>query len=162
MTNCMNDDWKRLLDAVASETPTPASFDVCFDIARREVACEVMTVTLHDAAVTTVERLYSSRPESWAVGGRKALSVGIWSETVIEARKPFVANSYAEMSAVFNDDAVSEGLGLGAIVNVPIFFGGIVRGTVNVLNVPGFYDATRIERTLALAPFFTMAMLTAL
>ncbi|PZQ48153.1 MAG: GAF domain-containing protein [Rhodovulum sulfidophilum] len=158
----MTDDWKRLLEAVAGETPTQASFDVCFDIARREVECRVMTVTLHDAAVTTVERLYSSRPESWAVGGRKPMSFGIWADTVIGARKPFVANSYAEMAAVFNDHPVSEALGLGAIVNVPIFFGGIVRGTVNVLNAPGFYDADRVERTVGLAPFFTMAMLTAL
>lgn len=158
----MTEDWKRLLDAVASTNPTIAAFDVCHEIVKREVNSPVLTATFQDVTAKTVSRIYSSREQSWAIGGTKPLSVGKWSEAVIERREHFIANSYADMKEVFNDHEVSEGLGLGAIVNVPIFLRGEVIGTANVLNVPGAYsDNAVVDRVLALAPFFTMAMLTA-
>lgn len=158
----MTEDWKRLLDAVASTNPIIAAFDVCHEIAKREVDSPILTATFQDVEAKTVSRIYSSRQQSWAIGGTKPLSVGKWSETVIERREPFIANSFADMKEVFNDWEISEGLGLGAIVNVPIFYRGEVLGTANVLNVPGAYsNRAVVERVLALAPFFTMAMLTA-
>lgn len=158
----MHDDWQDLVAAVASSEPTKAAFDVCFAIARREVDCRVLTVTLNDAAQLNVERAYSSLPEEWPVGGRKPLSLGKWSETVVVNRQPFVANSHAELAEVFTDHAINERLGLGSIVNVPVVVGGVVRGTANLLNVSDAYDAPRVAKALALTPYFTMALLTAL
>lgn len=158
----MDDSWQKLLDAIAGPNPTIDGFAVCAEIAKREAGCRCLTVTLQDEAAGTVERIYSELPDSWAIGGKKKLSFGIWSEQVIGKKAPFVANSYEEMAAVFNDHAVSEGLGLGAIVNVPIIVGGTVIGTANVLNVPGFYSTPEsIAKAVALRPYFTVAMLTA-
>ena len=89
------------------------------------------------------------------------MSGGLWSRTVIEERKTFVANSIEAIAEVFPDHELIRSLGCGSVVNLPVVFNGMVIGVANALDAFGHYTPERVERMERLAPFVTIALLAA-
>jgi GAF domain-containing protein len=150
------------LAAVAVEATDPR---VVFAAADRLVAAAIghrlFTVTGVHHATQEVERLYTSDPVAYPVGGRKSKRNTDWGRIVLAEGRVFVAATPEEVRRHFADHARLAGLGIGAILNVPITAGGCVRGVMNVSHQAGWFTAEDVERGRVIAGLLAAAFLVA-
>ena len=124
------DEIATLADAVAK---SPAAvFEVINAIATRRVAAGLVTVMRHIEAEQTVERLYSSVPSAYPVGGRKLKRDSAWSRHVLVEHRVLVSAGDEALKEHYVDHATITGLGLHSCVNVPLVSQGHCVGTMNV------------------------------
>jgi hypothetical protein len=118
---------------------------------QESVGHRLYTVTRMLAGGREVERIHSTMPEVYAVGGRKPVLPNAFTERVRKEMKPFLAKSPAEFAPLFPDHATITGLGLGCVINLPIVHDGAVLGTVNLLDAEGTYDERHVEPAMTIA-----------
>src|SRR5919201_64695 len=98
-----------------------------------------------------VERVHTSDPLAYPLGGRKPRRDTPWSRTVLVRGEPYFANDETGIRAAFEDAEKIIGLGLGAVINVPVKQGNRVLGTLNFLREAGGYRRAHIAEALAIA-----------
>ncbi len=98
-----------------------------------------------------VERVYTSNPEAYPLSGRKPRRDTPWSRQVLVRGEPYYANDAAGIRFAFEDAEKILGLGLGAVMNVPVKSGERVLGTLNFLREAGGYSPDKLKHALALA-----------
>lgn len=103
------------------------------EIGREATGHRLCTAMRFDAAAMTVRRAYSSDPLAYPVGGAKPKRDTEWGRRVLIERRLHVGQGAEEIRRDFDDHAVILGLGLRAVVNVPIVAGGECLGTLNFL-----------------------------
>ncbi len=108
-----------------------------------------------------VERLYSTNPDVYPVGGRKAVLPNAFNERVRKQQQPFLGRQVADFAPYFPDHETIAGLGLGSVINLPVVYGGHVLGTVNILDRPGAYDTHHLEPAMIIARQLLPAFITA-
>ncbi|MGH8725459.1 MAG: GAF domain-containing protein [Burkholderiales bacterium] len=74
-----------------------------------------------------------------------------WSRQVLVRGEPYHANDAAGIRAAFEDAEKILGLGLGAVINVPVKEGERVLGTLNFLREAGGYHEGDVQKAVALA-----------
>ena len=97
-----------------------------------------------------VERLHSTNEAVYPVGGRKRVTQDDYDKLTNEGGRPFLARTPAEFAA-FPDQDVIVGLGLGAVMNLPVLYDGRVLGTVNLLDREGAYGEPQLAPAMRLA-----------
>jgi GAF domain-containing protein len=125
-----SDDIATLSDA-AAKSPSGA-FEAINAIAMRRVAAGLVTVMRHVEAEQMVERLYSSVPSAYPVGGRKLKRDSAWSRHVLVEHRVLVSAGDEALKEHYVDHATITGLGLHSCVNVPLVSQGQCVGTMNV------------------------------
>ena len=130
-------------------------------IVRGEIGARLFTLMTVDAPTGLSRRIHSSHPEAYPMSGTKPLSAGLWSRTVVEERRTFVANTIEAIAEVFPDHELIASLGCGSVVNLPVVFDDAVIGVANALDRPGHYTPERVARMESLAPFVAIALLAA-
>ena len=98
-----------------------------------------------------VERVYTSNPVAYPLSGRKPRRDTPWSRQVLVRGEPYYANDAAGIRFAFEDAEKILGLGLGAVINVPIKDGERVLGTLNFLREAGAYQPAHVQEALHLA-----------
>ena len=98
-----------------------------------------------------VERVHTSNPEAYPLAGRKPRRDTPWSRQVLVRGEPYYANDEAGIRFAFEDADKILGLGLGAVMNVPVKEGDRVLGTLNFLREAGGYSPMSLEDALGLA-----------
>ena len=98
-----------------------------------------------------VERVHTSDVMAYPLGGRKPRRDTAWSRRVLVRGEPYYANDEAGLRAAFEDAEKLVGLGLGAVMNVPVKDGERVLGTLNFLREPGGYRPEQVALALELA-----------
>jgi transcriptional regulator with GAF, ATPase, and Fis domain len=88
------------------------------------------------------ERIYTTHPREYPVGGKKPLNPTAWTEQVLKRQQPYLGRTPADVQAVFFDHALIASLGCGSVLNVPVVWDGRVLGTINLLHEAGWYDDT--------------------
>jgi hypothetical protein len=154
-------NWSTFLAALAASDQPAATLLALQTIFRIEVDAKLFTVMTFDASTGLSQRVHSSHPREYPVSGLKPLSVGLWSRTVIDKRQMFVANTIEAIAEVFPDHELIRSLGCESVVNLPVIFGDTVIGTVNVLDVAGYYTRDRVAKIESLSPFAAPALLAA-
>ncbi len=137
-------------DQIAAITDAPdarARFEAVGGAAAAALGCALFTVMRYDAPANQVERLYSTNPGIYPVGGRKTKRDTTWTDHVLTQRRVFVGQGEADIRAAFDDHATILGLGLRSIINVPVEKDGRCVGTVNFLMPRETID----ERDVAVA-----------
>ena len=157
----MNERWRIFLAALAAPNQPAPVFLALETIIREEVGAKLFTLMTFDTRSGLSRRVHSSHPREYPVSGLKPLSVGVWSRTVIDERRTFVANTIGAIAEVFPDHELIGSLGCGSVVNLPVVFSGEVVGAANALDAPGHYTPERVERLERLSPFVTIALLAA-
>jgi len=117
----------------------------------------LFTVMRYHAESTESERVYSSNPAAYPVGGRKALPAGLWVERVVHERQPFLGRNAGDIRDVFPDHELIASLGLQSVLNIPVLRRGTVLGTLNLLHQENWYD----EADFALGAVFAALAVTA-
>ena len=98
-----------------------------------------------------VERVHTSNPDAYPLAGRKPRRDTMWSRQVLVRGEPYFANDEAGIRAAFEDAEKIIGLGLGAVINVPVKDGDRVVGTLNFLREAGAYNSQHVGEALQLA-----------
>ena len=97
-----------------------------------------------------VERAYTSNPTAYPLSGRKPRRDTPWSRQVLVRGEPYYANDEAGIRFAFEDAEKILGLGLGAVINVPVKDGTRVLGTLNFLREAGGYRPAHVDLALGL------------
>jgi hypothetical protein len=138
-----------------------AAFEAAFDqvsaFLKERVGHTLFTVSRHLPGGLEVERIYSSLPANYPVGGRNAVDQTEWTRQM-DRGECFVANRPSEFGEHFHnlDTIVSEGF--GAVINIPVSQGGRKLGSLNLLDREGAYGgdvlpACHAAATMAVAGF---------
>jgi GAF domain-containing protein len=98
-----------------------------------------------------VERVYTSDPVAYPLSGRKPRRDTPWSRQVLVRGEPYYANDAAGIRFAFEDAEKILGLGLGAVLNVPVKDDDRVLGTLNFLREAGGYREEHVGQAVALA-----------
>ena len=157
----MNKTWRTFLGALAAPNQPAPVFLALQTIIREEVGAKLFTLMTFDARTSLSRRVHSSHPREYPVSGSKPLPMGVWSRTVIDERRTFVANTIEGIAEVFPDHELIHSLGCGSVVNLPVVFSGAVIGAANALDTAGHYTPERVARIERLSPFVTIALLAA-
>jgi len=106
----LNADDVETLSAAAAKSPT-ALFRAIEEVATRRLDAGLVTMMRHDAVESTVERLYSSNPQAYPVGGKKAKRDTDWGRKVLTEHRVLVSAGDAGLRESFDDHATIIGLG---------------------------------------------------
>ena len=156
----LTDEDIDVLSAGAAKAPD-ALFAAIAQVAARRVNAGLTTAMRHKAAESTVERIFSSNPQAYPVGGRKLKRDTAWSRKVLTEQQVLVSAGDDQVRESFDDHAIIFGLGLHSCVNVPLMSEGQCIGTLNVLRARPDWDAQEIAlvRALGLAALAGVLML---
>jgi len=147
------------LSAGAGKSPA-ALFKAIEDVAVRRVGAGLVTAMRHDEAASTVERLYSSNPATYPVGGRKLKRDSDWSQHVLVERRVLVSTGDGDIRKHYTDHETIFGLGLHSCINIPLVSNGKCIGTLNVLRTQPDWSDDEIAtvRALGLAALAAVLM----
>lgn len=122
----------------------------------RDVGVILCTVLVFTRGGTRMERVYSSHPQEYPVGGWKVVATEVspdWIAATRDSDGVFVAQTGAEIDRIFGDAELIRSLGCGAIVNIPLRRAdGSNWATVNLLGPEHGYPPESIaaaERIVA-------------
>lgn len=132
-------DLAAAAEVAAGDNAPDAVFRAAEALAQRTIGHRLFTVMRLHAASAEVERVYSSRPEAYPVGGRKPKQGTEWGAKVLDRGEVFLAATPDEVRHVFSDYELIFSLGVGAILNVPIRFRGCSLGTLNLCHEAGWF-----------------------
>lgn len=154
-----NDDIETLV--AAAGTSPQALFAAIAAVATRRVKAGLVTAMRHDTAASTVQRLYSSNPDAYPVGGKKQKRDTAWGRQVLTEHRVLVSAGDDAIKASFDDHATILGLGLHSCVNVPLVSQSDCLGTLNVLRARPDWteDEVSIVRALGLSALTAVLML---
>ena len=114
----------------------------------REVGVILFTVLAFTRGGSRMERIYSSHPVEYPVGGWKDVATEVSPEWIAISRdsaSTFLAATPADLRSIFADSALIESLGVGSILNVPLRRpDGTNWGTVNMCGAEGTYTPERV------------------
>jgi len=82
-----------------------------------------------------LQRLWTSDPGAYPVGGRKRKTFTPWTRQLLERAEVFIGEGDAALAVVFEEHKSIAELGLHAVVNVPLLQGGHCVATFNVLGI---------------------------
>jgi hypothetical protein len=150
----------KVQEAWASPGQPAAVLKAAGDAFTEAVGHRLYSVTVMLAGGREVERIHSTMPDVYPVGGRKPILPNAYTDRVRGEMKPFLAKTPAGFAPLFPDHATITGLGLGCVMNLPIVFGGVLLGTVNLLDREGAYDESHVEPAMTIARQILPALLT--
>ncbi|HEX3175885.1 MAG TPA: GAF domain-containing protein [Methylomirabilota bacterium] len=104
------------------------------------------------------ERLYTSQPAAYPVGGRKPLNATAWSRQVLDERRPYIGRTADDIRAHFFDHALIASLGCDSILNIPVVWNDRVLGTLNLLHEAHWYDDADVPLASTFAALAAAAM----
>ncbi|MHB2170039.1 GAF domain-containing protein [Alsobacter sp. R-9] len=136
-----------------------ATFEAAGEAFREQVGFGLYTVTHILPGGREVERLHSTNPAAYAVGGRKPVIPNAFREQMFGTGQPFLGRTPVDFSPYFPDHAFIVSLGLGCVINLPLFFAGAPLGSVNLLDREGAYDTEHVEPALAIAQMVVPALI---
>lgn len=123
------------------------------------VGFKLLTVLRFVEDTQEVERLYSSDPKAYPVGGRKQLKTINKDHQLAAKGEIFLAADEAQVRHTFPDHELIFSLGAGAVLNAPIRFEGRRLGTLNCCGVANSYGPREIENARILANLLTATVL---
>lgn len=159
MAKGIYDYWDEFMAAVAEPDQPRAAFAVIEKITKETIGTKLFTAMTYDAAAGQARRSYSDNETAYPTGGFKPMSIGKWSETVIERKQPYVSMTIAQIAEVFADWPLIQSLGCESGCNIPVVVAGEVIGTLNLLDVAGYYTPERVAAAMKLAPYAAIAFM---
>jgi hypothetical protein len=156
-------DELQLAHAWGSAERPPRIFRVMETLTADVIGHRLFTIMRFDPKRDEVERVYTSMPAVYPIGGRKKKSNTTWSDHVLRDGRVFRANTPESIRAAFDDHTTITSLGLGSVLNIPVMrkLGphdpGTCIGTMNLLHEVAWYTeqnealGARLSIWLALA-----------
>jgi hypothetical protein len=128
-------------------------------LAAEVIGHTLFTIMRFNATASEVERLYSSNPAVYPVGGRKQKKNTAWAQCVLGDMRVFRAGDREAIRDAFDDHETIFGLCIGSMLNIPIAFAGQCLGTMNLSNVDGWFTVEDERTGLLLGAFLAPTLL---
>jgi GAF domain-containing protein len=119
----------------------------------------LFTVLLHHHDSGESERLWTSHPTQYPVGGRKTLNPTPWTQRVLRDQRVYIGRTAEDIRAVFFDHALIASLGCDSVLNVPVVWNGRTLGTLNLLHRAHWYSEADVPIAEAFAALAVPAYL---
>lgn len=133
--------------AISNATGAEEAFGALQTLVQATVGAKLFTFMTVDMEAEVARRAYTSDPQNYPTSGTKPIRYDSWFDIVHKQRQYFVANTIADIAKVFPDHELINSLGCQSVVNMPVVIGGELVGTVNMLDVEGYYTAERVQTT---------------
>ena len=88
-----------------------ATFARVEDICRKVYGFKLFTVLQHRPESGEIERVYSSNPQDYPVGGRKPMGPTPWGAIVLDAQRAWLGNGAQDIEWAFPDSKLLAQLG---------------------------------------------------
>jgi hypothetical protein len=134
------------------------TFDRLCQQLQASVGHRLFTVSRILPGAKEVERIYTTNTQVYPVTGRKAVDVSDWSARMARG-ECFVANRPQDFGAHFGDLDTIVSIGLGSVINVPVFDGPRQLGTLNLLDTTGAYGGDVLTPCRIALPMAVQAFL---
>ena len=131
--------------AIAEAKGAEAAFAALQALTQGTVGAKLFTYMTVDMENEVARRAYTSDPVSYPTSGTKPIRYDSWFDIVHKERRYFVANTIGDIAKVFPDYELINSLGCQSVVNMPVVLGGELAGTVNMLDVEGYYTPERVQ-----------------
>ncbi len=133
------------------------AFDRVSAFLQEQVGHTLFTVSHNLPGGLEVERIYSSLPATYPVGGRNLVDQTEWTRQM-ERGECFIANEPQEFGVHFHNLDAIVAQGFGAVINIPVNRGASKLGSLNLLDRAGAYrgdvlPACRAAGAMAVAGF---------
>ena len=133
-------------DADIAQAKGPdAAFGALQALVQATVGAKLFTFMTVDMEAEVARRAYTSDAANYPTSGTKPIRYDSWFDIVHKERKYFVANTIADIAKVFPDYELINSLGCQSVVNMPVVIRGELVGTVNMLDVDGYYTPERVQ-----------------
>jgi GAF domain-containing protein len=144
-------DLDRLASALSAAGQPLTSYRAVEALSGEVIGHRLFTIMRLVSDGREVERVYTSNPVVYPVGGRKQKADTKWADHVLRDMKIFRASGPEDIVAAFDDHETILRLGIGSIINVPIVFDQQCLGTMNFCHAAGWYreEDEDIARVLA-------------
>jgi len=131
--------------AIAEAKGADQAFGALQALVQATVGAKLFTYMSVDMANEVARRAYTSDPTNYPASGTKPIRYNSWFDIVHKERRYFVANTIEAIAEVFPDYELIDSLGCQSVVNMPVVIGGELVGTVNMLDVTGYYTPERVQ-----------------
>jgi GAF domain-containing protein len=131
--------------AIATAKGADEAFAALQALTQATVGAKLFTYMTVDMEAEVARRAYTSDPANYPTSGTKPIRYDSWFDIVHKQRQYFVANTIADIAKVFPDYELIDSLGCQSVVNMPVVIGGELVGTVNMLDVDGYYTPERVQ-----------------
>jgi len=131
--------------AIAQAKGTEQAFAALQALTEATVGAKLFTYMSVDMQAELARRAYTSDPANYPASGTKPIRYDSWFDVVHKEHRYFVANTIADIAKVFPDYELIDSLGCQSVVNMPVVIGGVLIGTVNMLDVDGYYTPERVQ-----------------
>jgi GAF domain-containing protein len=132
----------RYAHTIANASTALEIFHAAEQAAQELIGHQLFTIMSLDSERMEVERCFSSNPGIYPAGGRKKKRDTAWGRHVLEGGQVFIGEGEASIRKYFADHTVITGLGLRAVLNIPVKRRGEVIGTINLLDRTAHYTAS--------------------
>ncbi|HEY2254664.1 MAG TPA: hypothetical protein VGI11_03425 [Variovorax sp.] len=119
--------------------PFQKTFQAISAMLQASVGHTLFTVSRRLPDGRQVERIYTSMPLEYPVGGRKPADDSSDWHATMAAGQVFVASQPSDFGAHFHDLDAIVALGFGAVINIPVHQGERLLGSLNLLDKKGAY-----------------------
>lgn len=147
------DDCSQLAKAGLAAKDTAAFCAVLDTVVARTIGHRLFTISRFYPDSMELERVYSSDPAAYPVGGRKQKGGTPWSDMILRDGDIFLGRDKDAIRGAFDDHEKIIALGLGSIINVPVRRGDAVLGTMNSTHREGWYEETDKDGARLLSTF---------
>jgi GAF domain-containing protein len=147
------DDLAHLVDALRVADRPPRIFRAVEALSAAVIGHRLFTIMRFDAERAEIERVHTTQPAVYPVGGRKSKKDTAWSDHTLRDMKIFRTSDPEAIRAAFDDHPTIASLGLGSVLNFPLVLSGRCVGTMNLLHEAGWYTAQDEATGLLLGAF---------
>jgi GAF domain-containing protein len=137
-----------LLSGVAQAHAQAAQPGATFAAIERAAAATIghklFTVLAYHRGARESQRIYTSTPDAYPVGGRKPITDSPWMQQVVQRGEPYIGRDAADLRDVFFDHELILSLGCRSVLNVPVRWRGETVGTLNLLHEEDWYRPEHI------------------
>ena len=152
-----------LLCAVAaaqSRADQPDALFTALDAALTSaIGHKLFTILTYDGDTGAAERIYSNLPGPYPAGGRKYLTPGLWTETVLDRGEAYIGRTQDDLRTVFSDHELIASLGCASVLNMPVRWRGRTLGSLNLLHEACWYGEDDVAACLPFAQLALPALL---
>jgi GAF domain-containing protein len=130
------------------------SLDSLYRVVQDQLGVKLFTVLAFRDEGAVMERIYSSHPAEYPVGGRKVVAQDVaadWLAACLTEQVPFFGRTPEDVDRIFKDSELIRSLGCGSIINAPIVDGGTTVAALNILDAAGTYTDDDVATAVDIA-----------
>jgi len=148
-----------LADAQAQQQQPQACFQAIDQALAAAIGHRLFTILAYHPQARESQRVYTSQPAAYPVGGRKPVTDSPWMQQVIHQGQPYIGYQRQDIIDSFYDHELIFSLGCASVLNIPVRWRGQTWATVNLLHQENWYQPSHIPLSRSVAQMLLPALL---